>query len=67
MHALQGLPAERFLPALLRKGLGSGDPLLEWEQFSAGRGQFGLQRDQGGSGSFLACSAFGNLDLKTEL
>ena len=34
--ALQRLSADRLLPALLRDGLGSGNPLLKQEQLSSG-------------------------------
>ena len=42
VHVLQRLPPERFLPALLRKGLDTGNPLLKRKQLGTGGSQLSL-------------------------
>ena len=59
MLALQRLLADRLLPALLRDGLGNGNPLLKREQLSTGGGQLGLHRDQGSCCGLLALLRLG--------
>ena len=54
MHALQHLPPERFLPALLCEGLSISNPPLKREQFGTGGGQFGLDGDQRRHNGLLA-------------
>ena len=58
MFVLQCLPVEYLFPALLREGLGVGNPSLKREQLSAGRGQLGLDGDQGRRSGLLALLRF---------
>ena len=58
VHALQRPPLKHFLPALLREGLGVGDPLPKRKQLGAGRGQLSPRRDQGGCGGLRMLPRF---------